>query len=146
MSNYVMTFSQYREYERGEKTLKEIKRERRELQKIDDMIGKIMGNSRLKKMLVFTVAGLNYASTVLADTGQAVANIDDAGGTFLGIIQSIGYWLCLIGCMMEILKSVLNGTSKDIGKIIIKYLMIFAALYFMPWAFDLIKEIFSKKV
>ena len=82
-------------------------------------------------------------STVYADVTEAVARIDNAGLMFFGIIQSIGYWLCLIGCIMEILKSVMNGSSKEVGKLMMKYILIFAALYLMPFAFNLIREVFA---
>lgn len=143
MSNYVMTFSQYRAYERGEKTIREIKRERKELQKMDSIAGKIMENPRLKKLVVFTIAGLNYASTVLADTNAAAEKINTGGFMILGIVQTIGYWLCLIGCIMEILKAIMNGSSKDVGKIMLKYLLVFGSLYLMPFGFNLIREIFA---
>lgn len=143
MSNYVMTFKQYREYESGEKTLREIKRERKELNKLEEIATKIVENPRLRRMTVFAIAGLNYMSVAAADAAAATSKIDVAGNMFLGIVQGIGYWLCLIGCIMEILKCVMNGSSKDVGRIMLKYLLIFATLYLMPWAFDLIKGIFT---
>ena len=134
-----MTIPQFLACERGEKSIKDIEIENG----LESVATKIMNNDRLRKMAVFTIASLNYASTVLADTAEAVGRIDSAGNMFLGIIQSIGYWLCLIGCIMEILKSVMNGSSKDVGKVMLKYLLIFAALYLMPFAFNLVKEIFA---
>lgn len=134
-----MTIPQFLAYERGEKTIRNIEIENG----LECIATKIINNDRLRKMSVFVIAGLNYTSTVLADTADAVGRIDSAGNMFLGIIQSIGYWLCLIGCIMEILKSVMNGSSKDVGKVMLKYLLIFAALYLMPFAFNLIKEIFA---
>ncbi|WP_370836019.1 hypothetical protein [Clostridium tertium] len=134
-----MTIPQFLAYERGEKSIKDIEIENG----LESVATKIMNNDRLRKMTVFVIAGLNYTSTALADTAEAVGRIDSAGNMFLGIIQSIGYWLCLIGCIMEILKSVMNGSSKDVGKVMLKYLLIFAALYLMPFAFNLVKEIFA---
>lgn len=134
-----MTIPQFLAYERGEKSIKDIEIENG----LESIATKIMNNDRLRKMTVFVIAGLNYTSTALADTAEAVGRIDSAGNMFLGIIQSIGYWLCLIGCIMEILKSVMNGSSKDVGKVMLKYLLIFAALYLMPFAFNLVKEIFA---
>ena len=117
---------------------------RREKQDLNNWIGEIeKKDTRLYKMLVFTVAGLNYASKVLADTTEAMAKVDKAGFTLLGLIQTIGYWLCLIMCVVEILKSIMNGSSKSVGGIMIKYLLIFTSLFLMPFLFDLIKEIFG---
>lgn len=146
MSNYVMTYEQMLAYDRGEKTIRQIKRERREKEKfengIENFATKVMGNARLKKIVLFTIAGLNYANTVLADTNVAVEKINTGGFMILGIVQTIGYWLCLIGCIMEILKSIMNGSSKDVGKIMLKYLLVFGSLYLMPFGFNLIREIF----
>lgn len=143
MSNYVMTFSQYRAYKNGEKTLREIKRERNEMGKLEDIATEIVENPRLKRLVVFTVASLNYASEVLADTSEAYAKIDRGGILILGLIQTVAYWLCIISCIMEILKTVMNGSTKDVGKIMLKYILIFASVYLMPWAFNLIKDIFA---
>lgn len=134
-----MTIPQFLQYKRGEKTIKDIEVENG----LESIAKRIMKDDRLRKMTIFVIAGLNYASTVLADTSQAVAKINSAGNTFLSIFQSIGYWLCLIGCIMEILKSVMNGSSKDVGKTMLKYILIFTALYLMPFAFNLIREIFA---
>ena len=134
-----MSIKQFMEVQAAEKTYKDIEIENG----LENLATKIINDDRLRRLTVFTIAGLNYASEVLADTSQAVAKINVAGYTFLNIVQTLGYWLCLIGCIMEILKSLMNGSSKDIGKLMLKYLLIFAALYLMPWAFDLIREIFG---
>lgn len=134
-----MSIPQFLAYERGEKTLRDIEIENG----LESIAAKIISNDRVRRMAVFTIASLNYTSTVLAETTDAMAKIDNAGGKFFGMIQSIGYWLCLIGCILEILKCVMNGASSDIGRIMGRYLLIFASFYLMPWAFDLIKAIFS---
>lgn len=139
MKEITMTIPQFLAYERGEKSLKDIKIENG----LENITTKIMKDNRIKKIAVFTIASLNYMSTVQADTADAIGRIDSAGLMFFGIIQSIGYWLCLIGCIMEILKSLMNGSSKEVGKIMMKYILIFAALYLMPFAFNLIREVFA---
>lgn len=139
MKEITMSIPQFLQYERGEKTLKDIEIENG----LESIATKIMKDNRIRKIAVFTIASLNYTNIVLADTTDAIARIDSAGLMFFGIIQSIGYWLCLIGCIMEILKSVMNGSSKEVGKLMMKYILIFAALYLMPFAFNLIREIFA---
>lgn len=134
-----MSIKQFMEVQAGEKTYKDIEIENG----LESLATKIINDDRLRRMTVFVIAGLNYASEVLADTSQAVAKINTAGNMFLSVFQTLGYWLCLIGCIMEILKGIMNGSSKDIGKVMLKYLLIFAALYLMPFAFDLIREIFG---
>ena len=120
------------------------KKEKNEIKSLDQWIGQVKrSDKRLYKILVFTVASMSYSATVLADTGEALNNIDKIGYIFLSIFQKVGYWGCLLGCFVEILKSLMNTGTKDIWKIFMKYMVIFAILYLLPWAFDLIKETFS---
>lgn len=143
MKNYTMTFEQYRQYKNGEKTLRQIKRERKELSAIENITTKIVENPRIRRMAVFTIASINYTSGVLADTTDAFGKINKGGFMILGVIQTVGYWLCVLSCIMEILKTVMNGSTKDVGKVMVKYLLIFGSLYLMPWLFDLIKAVFE---
>jgi hypothetical protein len=100
-------------------------------------------NKRLEKLLIFTVAGIGFLKENVYAATDPMGKVDIAGATFLGILRTIGYWLCLIFCILEILKILMNGQSKDIGKIIIKYLLVFSTLYVLPWMFELIKAIFQ---
>lgn len=134
-----MSIKQFMEVQRGEKTYKDIETENG----LESLAATILNDDRLRKLTVFTMAALNYSSVVFADTSQAIAKIDKGGFMILGLFQTLGYWACIIICIMEILKTIMNGTNKDIGKIVLKYVGIFATLYFMPWAFDVIKEIMS---
>ena len=139
MKEITMSITQFLQYQRGEKSIKDIELENG----LESIAAKIMKDNRIRKIAIFTIASLNYTSTVLADTTDAIAKINTGGFMILGIVQTIGYWLCIIGCIMEILKSVMNGSSKEVGKLMMKYILIFAALYLMPWLFDLIKEVFA---
>ena len=98
---------------------------------------------RLEKLTVLTVAMIGLARDNVYAATDAMGKVDVAGNTFLGVLRTLGYWLCLIFCILEILKSLMNSQSKDIGKIIIKYLLVFSTLYVLPWAFALIKAIFE---
>lgn len=98
---------------------------------------------RLEKLIIFTVASIGFLQKNVSAAGNPLEKIDEAGLVFFGIIKKMSYWLCLIGCVLEILKIVMNGQSKDVGRIIIKYLLIFSTLYIVPWMFDLIMTIFA---
>lgn len=82
---------------------------------------------------------LLYFSTLGTDTSK----IDIAGSTILNICRNIGYWACLIMATVEIIKSLSQGDTKSVSKIIAKYLIGFGALYFLPFLFDLIRNIFK---
>lgn len=137
--NISMSINQFMEVRRGEKSFKDIEIENG----MESLATKIINDDRLRRMTVFTIASLSYAQEVLADTSDAFGKINKGGLMILGLIQTVGYWLCIISCVMEILKTVMNGATKDVGKVMIKYILIFASLYLMPWLFDLIREIFA---
>lgn len=101
----------------------------------------VMKDDRLKKLTVFTLGSLMYCNNVLAN--DAADKIDVAGWKILNIARSVGYWVCLVMCITEIIKTIMEGNAKNITKIMMKYALAFAALYFFPWILDLIKEIFS---
>lgn len=119
-------------------------REKEDIKYLDRWIGKVKKkDTRFYKILVFTVAGLSYTSNAYADVNSALSGVDNVGFIFLTIFQKVGYWGCLLGCFVEILKSLLNTGTKDIWRIFMKYIIIFAILYLLPWGFDLIKEAFG---
>lgn len=70
--------------------------------------------------------------------------IDKLGGTFLEIFKSIGYWVCIIFCFIDIIKTVMKGGkgTQDIFAVIFKNILIFASLYLVPFFFDMIKGAF----
>jgi hypothetical protein len=104
----------------------------------------IIRNKKIKKMVIFVIACLLFAQH--AQDVYAVGNtvkIDKAGIVILGICRNIGYWACIIMCVIEIIKTLMQGDTKGVSKVIAKYLLGFGALYLVPWMFDLIKSIFS---
>lgn len=102
-------------------------------------------DNRLKKMAVFVLGSLMYADNVHAagNTVDAITKLNAAGNTLLGVMQTIGYWVALIMCIVEILKSLSAGDTKSIGRIIVKYLMAFAGIFVLKWLFDLIRLTFG---
>lgn len=110
--------------------------------KLELIAKKIKSNRRLERMFIFTAGSLMYAQKVLA-TEVKTGKITQAGVTILSICREIGYWACIIMCVMEIIRSLMQGDTKGITKIIAKYTIGFAALYMLPWMFDIIKSIFS---
>lgn len=120
------------------------RKDKQEIKSLNEWIGNVKRkDTRLYKVLVFTVAGLSYSFKAYADVTGALTGIDKVGFTFLSILQKVGYWGCLLGCFVEILKSLMNSGSKDIWKIFMKYIAIFTILYLLPWGFNLIAEIFA---
>jgi hypothetical protein len=108
---------------------------------------KILNDQRFKKMFAFSVGSLLYFSkTIISAAEPTVKGLDKinyAGNTLLTVARTIGYWVCLVMCIVEIIKSVANGDTKSISKIVMKYILAIGAFYMLPWLFDLVKAIFS---
>lgn len=101
----------------------------------------INSNTELKKKVVFVCGSLLYVNEVV-NAADGLEKIDVAGNTMLGIVRKIGYWCCIIGCIIDIIKALMQGDTKSIAKIMMKYALAFGALYIFPWILDLIKSIF----
>lgn len=105
----------------------------------------ILKDKRLTRCTVFLIAGVNFATNVMADINVTMAKVDNAGFMFLGIIQRIGFWICLLGCLLELLLAVFKeGKGKSvILPTVLKWLGIFATFYFLPACFELIRDLFA---
>lgn len=104
---------------------------------------RINANMKLKREFVFVAGSLLYVSNIAsAATKDPMAKVDIAGNTILNIVRRIGYWCCIMMCIVDVIKSLLQGDTKSIAKIMMKYAFAFAALYMFPWILDLIKSIF----
>ncbi|BDR77058.1 hypothetical protein [Clostridium tetani] len=109
----------------------------------DNITCKTNNNNKSKGIFILTIERLLSFRNVTAATDVAVdTKINSAGGALLSVVRSFGYWICLIMCGLEIIKSLMQGDTRSISKIIIKYILGFSALYFLPWLFDLIREVF----
>ena len=105
----------------------------------------VLRDKKLTRCAVFLIAGLNYSTKVMADVSETMAKMDNAGFIFLGLIQRIGFWVCLLGCLLEILVSVFKeGRGKNaLLPVALKWIGLFAAFYLLPTVFQLIKDLFS---
>lgn len=81
-----------------------------------------------------------YSSIASANDG--LDKIDIAGNQILTIFRRIGFWLILIKCIQELVQCALSGSSKNIGGIIVKYVVLYGAFFFVPWALRLVEGIF----
>lgn len=130
-----MTIPQFNSIQRGEMSYKDLE--------VDNLAGKILKNHRLTKCFVVATALINSFNVAYADVNAVSEKIDSTGNMVLGIMQSIARWVCIIMCLMEIVKALGNGTTKDIGKIILKYTLAYGSTYLLPFIFDAIRDIFQ---
>ncbi|AIY82238.1 hypothetical protein U728_3783 (plasmid) [Clostridium botulinum 202F] len=131
----VMNHEQYLNWKNNNKSTLDIKLENLGLK----------DGKRFKKELIIgigtTLFLINNPTHVLA---VDLESVDKLGNTFLNILQRVGYWIALLSALAEIVKTSMRGgnNTAEIGKIIMKYLLIYASLYLMPYMFGLVREAF----
>lgn len=101
----------------------------------------INANSELKKRAIFVLGSLFYINDIVYASDQ-LGKVDVVGNTMLQMVRKIGYWICIIGCIIDICKALMQGDTKSIAKIMMKYALAFAALFVFPWILDTIKLMF----
>lgn len=68
--------------------------------------------------------------------------LDDAGYKILNIVRKVGFWIILIQSTREVLGCAMSGATKSIGGIITKYVIMYGALFALPWLLRLVEGIF----
>ena len=103
--------------------------------KVEILASKLSKNAKKKKFLI-TLLGLSlYCRNVFA----AGKGIDYLGMTILNLIRGWSYWILIIWCVIEIVRS---GDAKKTLPIVMKFVIIFASMYLVPTIFDAIKVAF----
>lgn len=133
-----MSVSEFCKLQRNELTLEDIYYRN----KLDAFANKVM-KSQYKAFIVFMIATslliLPSITTYAVDTSK----INNLGSTVLTLIRSCGYWFCIILATKDIVGALMEGSSKQIGSIIVKYITAFGAFYALPWIFDLIADLLA---
>lgn len=111
-------------------------------------VNKIIGSldHKVYKTLVFTVATISFVGKkTYAGVDDAIRKTDELGYLLLSVIQKVGFWVCVLGCIVEILISVFKkgGGQKEIIGLVFKWLLIFACFYIVPSLFRLIITFFG---
>ncbi|ASN68318.1 hypothetical protein 10S11_56 [uncultured Caudovirales phage] len=97
---------------------------------------KILLNDEMTKKTIIALGSLLFIQRQVVLAEGVTTGLDNLGFKVLSVIQGIGYWVCIVMCIKEIIQTVLQGgKTKDIGGIIIKYLVVFGSLYFVPTLF-----------
>lgn len=95
----------------------------------------------MKKLIILIIIFTFLISfPLLADN---LDRLDAGGQRIVGIVQRIGYWIILIKCVADLIKSGINGDTHSIGRIVMSYVLIYGALFFVPWALRLVEGIFQ---
>lgn len=108
-------------------------------------------NKMLYMKLVFIIALAMFHGVISAEVVCAATNVDGAiekintlGETLLKLVQTIGYWATLGLTFKDIFEEVvIKGSKHNLGNIIMRGIMLCAAIYYLPELFDFMKSIIS---
>ena len=107
---------------------------------------RLFENELFKKSLI-SIGESSIMIILNANHCYAVADmskIDVAGNMFLDIVKHAGYWIILIVAICNVIKTATTtNNNSDIFKVIAKYILIYATLFILPWAFDLVEGVFK---
>lgn len=112
---------------------------RKEKREVNKLIGKL--EPQIYKSLVFTIATFGFATTkAYANSSEALNKVDKVGFEILNIIQRVGFWVAVLGCLIEIMVSVFKkgGGQKEVLSLVFKWLLIFVCFYLVPALFNFI--------
>ena len=122
----------------------EIKMNNDFIKMLDKSIEHIKKNKKKYMTLVILIAlTVNLSCINAFAVAPGSAAIDAVGQKILDLVRKVGYWIGVILCSKDVLKHCMRGHLDSIGSVIAMYGMSFGALYFLPWLFDLIKNIFG---
>ncbi|MGU8834175.1 hypothetical protein ACSW8S_16670 (plasmid) [Clostridium perfringens] len=134
-----MSIPEYCQLQRGETTLEEIYLNRKTRRAFD----KMCSNKQIFNFLVFFFASILMVNQLVYAAQVDTSKIDELGNTLLSIVQSIGYWFCIIMAGKELIGSLMQGHSKDVAGIITRHILAFSGFYGLPWIFNLIKSMLA---
>lgn len=75
-----------------------------------------------------------------------LSKIDEVGIELLHIGQHIGYWITVIVAVFQIIKASACGDRQKVLEIILMALIVYGALFIVPYALDLISGVFNDDV
>lgn len=71
-----------------------------------------------------------------------LSRLDSVGNELLDMGQKIGYWVVVIVAVFQIIKASASGDKHKIGEIIMMAVIVYGALFVVPYALTLVSDIF----
>lgn len=84
-------------------------------------------------------------TTILCFNSVSAGNLDKLdvkGNEILIIIRRLAYWIILIIASKEVIKNMTNHDLKGIGNTILKYVIVYGSLWFIPWILKSVEGLF----
>lgn len=109
---------------------------------------KIMRNKNLRKKVAILIgAGLFLAAStyipVFAGVSTGPKRADDLGRRFWSYVKIIARWSCILSGGLEVVRNLNSGDTKGIWKVALKYLVAYAVIVGLPWAYDEVDAFFN---
>lgn len=83
--------------------------------------------------------GLKNSSSI----ARTLDKIDATGNSAITIVERIGYWLVIFMCLIEILKQIKDGNTRNIWGTILRYASFYGAIFLIKQILDMITDWFS---
>ncbi|MGL4875201.1 MAG: hypothetical protein ACRC30_11195 [Clostridium sp.] len=117
---------------------------------ISSVIDNFKYNKKLKLVCTFGLAiGLLLATSQSSYAAEVstvnTEGIDKLGNVLLDLVRKSGRWVCLVLGLVNVVKVGLSGGNEKAGeviKVLGKYVLIYATLYFFPYLLDIMEEAF----
>lgn len=132
-----MTIPEFMQYSNGTISLNDILSKRES----EHVLNTMLNNKMFQRFAIYFIACLLFTCKLCY--GADLSKVDTAGAVLLTVVRTFGYWVCIIMGIVSIIRAMLNGDTKGIGKIMAKYLLGFSSFYALPWLMDIIKGIFQ---
>ena len=81
-------------------------------------------------------------ATTAASNIKGIEKLDVFGNTLLVLCQRIGFWIVVVKCIYDIIQCAIKGDRRALGTCILTYILIYASMFFVPWALRLVEGIF----
>ncbi|MEA4992366.1 MAG: hypothetical protein VB060_00840 [Oscillibacter sp.] len=71
-----------------------------------------------------------------------LSSIDVAGNRLFTVFTKIGFWIILSKCVFDLIRCAVQGDLHTLGKTVIQYVLLYASIFFVPFAMHLVEGIF----
>jgi len=93
-------------------------------------------------VLILLITIIYLSIFTCATTDKSIENLDAAGYKLLYIGRHIGFWIITVVATYKVIQCALKGSRKEVGEIILTYVLIYGSMFIIPWAMKLVENIF----
>lgn len=94
----------------------------------------------LETLLICSFINLQTHASTAEDIEKGV---DSAGEKVFGVMKTVGFWICAIACVYEILIKIKDGDQKAVYGVLTKYAMIYLPIFLIKVVLDWIGGLFA---